>query len=337
MNKSEFLSGLEDRLRGFPQEEIKKTTDYYSEMIDDAVENGESEQDVTARLGSMDNIAEKIINELPLSKIVKADVKERKISAAVNGGFTTESAQMQSQTVTEDISKINVSASRDDIRVVSADTDNIKVRYSTSKTRQYNITADNDILSVKYVPVDSLDIKCYDYIQINNRDDDGIVIEIPKNRQYDISLNTASGDIEVYDANGTVYARTANGDIEIANGEFTAVKCSNEYGDIELSSVTADSIKLEVNKGDIDIEDTDGNITAYCNYGDINIENITGDNIELSSDFGDIEGTIRGSATDYSIMSQTRAGSSNLSDSSGGSKTLKVETDRGDVEIDFLS
>ncbi|MCD8181470.1 MAG: hypothetical protein LUF26_08340 [Firmicutes bacterium] len=41
MNKSEFLSGLEDRLRGLPYEEIKKTTDYYSEMIDDAVENGE--------------------------------------------------------------------------------------------------------------------------------------------------------------------------------------------------------------------------------------------------------------------------------------------------------
>ncbi|MCD8357588.1 MAG: DUF1700 domain-containing protein [Oscillospiraceae bacterium] len=82
MNKSGFLSGLENRLKGLPQEEIKKTTDYYSEMIDDAVENGETEQDVTARLGSVDEVADKIINEMPLGKIVKANVRERNISAA---------------------------------------------------------------------------------------------------------------------------------------------------------------------------------------------------------------------------------------------------------------
>lgn len=51
-------------------------------MIDDAVENGETEQDVTARLGSVDEVADKIINEMPLGKIVKANVRERNISAA---------------------------------------------------------------------------------------------------------------------------------------------------------------------------------------------------------------------------------------------------------------
>lgn len=80
MNKNDFLNRLAAALAGLPQEEIKKTIDYYSEIIDDAVEEGESEQTVIARIGSIDEIAEKIINETPLSKFVKEDVKKHNIS-----------------------------------------------------------------------------------------------------------------------------------------------------------------------------------------------------------------------------------------------------------------
>lgn len=80
MNKNDFLNRLAAALAGLPQEEIKKTIDYYSEIIDDAVEEGESEQTVIARIGSIDEISEKIINETPLSKFVKEDVKKHNIS-----------------------------------------------------------------------------------------------------------------------------------------------------------------------------------------------------------------------------------------------------------------
>ncbi|MCD8357587.1 MAG: DUF4097 domain-containing protein [Oscillospiraceae bacterium] len=255
--------------------------------------------------------------------------------AAVNGGLLPEQTQMQSQTITEDISKINVSASWDDIRVVSADTDQITVKYSTAKMRQYNITADGEILSMEYIPTENFDIEWYDYIGFSDRGD--VLIEVPQNRQYDISLHTTSGDIEIYDAKGAVYADTTSGDIEIADCVFTAAECSSQHGDIALSDVVADSITLAVDKGDIKLRNTDGNLTAACDYGDIDIENISGDSLTLSNDYGDIEGTIRGAAEDYTILSQTRKGSNNLRDRSGGDKTLTVETNSGDVKISFLS
>lgn len=83
MTKNEFLNKLTESLSGLPQEEIKKSIDYYSEIIDDAVEDGEGEAAVIERLGSINDIAEKIINETPLRKFVKEDVKNYNISLSV--------------------------------------------------------------------------------------------------------------------------------------------------------------------------------------------------------------------------------------------------------------
>lgn len=79
MNKDEFLAELKNALAGLPDRE--KTIDYYCEMIDDAIEAGEEESLVIARMGTVQDIAEKAINETPISRFVKADVKSRGIGA----------------------------------------------------------------------------------------------------------------------------------------------------------------------------------------------------------------------------------------------------------------
>lgn len=82
MNKTDFLNDLSTALSGLPQTEIQKSLDYYSEIIDDASEDGEDEQAVIERLGSVNIIAEKIINETPLTTLVKENIRNRHISAA---------------------------------------------------------------------------------------------------------------------------------------------------------------------------------------------------------------------------------------------------------------
>lgn len=82
MNKEEFINSLRATLSGLPTEEIEKSVDFYSEIIDDAVENGESEQEVITRLGNIEEIARKIINETPLSRVVKEKVKKKSLSTS---------------------------------------------------------------------------------------------------------------------------------------------------------------------------------------------------------------------------------------------------------------
>lgn len=75
MNKEQFLSTLRERISGLPQEEIKKSLDYYSEMIDDRIEDGMTEEQAVAEIGSVEDAVSQILSEQSLGKLVRAKVK----------------------------------------------------------------------------------------------------------------------------------------------------------------------------------------------------------------------------------------------------------------------
>ena len=80
MDKYDFLLALEARLAGLPEADRQASLDFYSEMLDDLVEGGMTEAEAVASLGSPDAIAEEILLEMPLPKLVKAKMKKRRLS-----------------------------------------------------------------------------------------------------------------------------------------------------------------------------------------------------------------------------------------------------------------
>ncbi len=74
MNKQQFLMAIKDRLNGLPQSEIQKYLDYYSEMIDDRMEEGLSEESAVSSMESVEDIASQILLDTPLPQLVKAKV-----------------------------------------------------------------------------------------------------------------------------------------------------------------------------------------------------------------------------------------------------------------------
>ncbi len=75
MNKERFLLELASALEGLPEDDVEKSLEYYSEMIDDHIEDGLSEEEAVADLGSIDEIRAQIIKDTPLAKIVRKRVK----------------------------------------------------------------------------------------------------------------------------------------------------------------------------------------------------------------------------------------------------------------------
>ena len=61
MNRKEFLRSLSRSLRGLSRAERAQSLDYYGKMIQDRVEEGLSEEEAVARLGSADEIARQIL------------------------------------------------------------------------------------------------------------------------------------------------------------------------------------------------------------------------------------------------------------------------------------
>lgn len=82
MNKNEFLSELESGLAGLPREDVEERIAFYGEMIDDRIEEGESEEEAVAGIGAVSDVVSQIVSETPLNKIVKEKMAKRRAPKA---------------------------------------------------------------------------------------------------------------------------------------------------------------------------------------------------------------------------------------------------------------
>ena len=78
MNKREFLDKLSKKLVGLPENDIEERISFYSEMIDDQMEEGLSEDEAILAVGPVDEIVAQILSDIPLSKIAKEKIKSKR-------------------------------------------------------------------------------------------------------------------------------------------------------------------------------------------------------------------------------------------------------------------
>lgn len=78
MNRDEFLKALKDELKGLPESEVTQSLEFYSEMIDDRMEDGATEEDAVLSLGNVESIAREILLNLPLKTLVNSKMKTEK-------------------------------------------------------------------------------------------------------------------------------------------------------------------------------------------------------------------------------------------------------------------
>ena len=75
MDKQEVLTELREGLNGLPQEDIEERLSFYAEMIDDRMEEGLTEQEAVAAIGSVAEVVAQIVGDTPLTKIVREKIK----------------------------------------------------------------------------------------------------------------------------------------------------------------------------------------------------------------------------------------------------------------------
>ena len=78
MNKQEFINKLREKLSNLPQNDVEEHISFYSEMIEDRIEDGFSEDDAIKDLGSVDEVASQIIDRIPITHIVKEKIKPKR-------------------------------------------------------------------------------------------------------------------------------------------------------------------------------------------------------------------------------------------------------------------
>ena len=78
MNKKEFLECLSRGLSALPKEETEERLNFYSEMIDDRMEEGLSEEEAVAAVGSAADIAAQIVKESSLENTDNEDFEQKR-------------------------------------------------------------------------------------------------------------------------------------------------------------------------------------------------------------------------------------------------------------------
>lgn len=79
MRKQEFLDKLKASLWAMPEADKQRSLDYYTEMIDDRMEDGLSEEEAVAAVGDLDEIVRQILTESPRPPAtIKKEQKQQK-------------------------------------------------------------------------------------------------------------------------------------------------------------------------------------------------------------------------------------------------------------------
>ena len=257
-------------------------------------------------------------------------------------------------------SNIDITTSAADLTIVEGDS--YKVKYKLYENVEPTIGVENDTLKIS-VKDDRGTV-----LNILTTDDNSPKIEItvPKGTKlFDVSINTDAGDLNIDGFTiATLNIESDAGDFNLKNLTSTSIKIKADAGDLDLADttterfeiesnagdinvtgLTADTVKMDFDAGDIKVLDSEiKNYKAELSAGDMDLKNIKGDNFEIDADYGDVEVEIIGEEADYNIDIDVSAGDAEINNkdvknsysaSANTDKSLKINTDAGDVEVSF--
>ena len=78
MSKQEFLAQLRKGLSGLSQDDVEERLTFYSEMIEDQMEDGLAEEDAVSAVGTVDKIIAQAVADIPFMKVAKERIKSKR-------------------------------------------------------------------------------------------------------------------------------------------------------------------------------------------------------------------------------------------------------------------
>ena len=339
MNKTDFLEKLKKGLAPISGNERQSVLDYYDEMISDRIENGKTEEEAVAELGSPESVVENILAEFAVSgekNMKKYEKTERKVG--IDGKR-----------------KLKVKCEIEKINVTATDGNEIAFTYYEGEKLQHDLT-DKDgevVLETRN--------KTWFFRNRFGLDNDMVTIDVAVPRAFsgDLILEAATGAINVRDllkvkelrakvSTGSVRAENLKAEkvfFETSTGSVT-VSGVEILGDAEIKattgSVKAENIKaggrLEINvtTGSLKCDAEAGKLALKATTGDVKFSVKNADEIYVKCTMGSVKGTVSGAESEYDIHSSATMGKSNLSERTGTTgKKLTVITTTGSINVNF--
>ncbi len=313
MNKQAFLDKLERLAAALPDVDREKLVEYYSEMIDDRVEEGIPEEEAVSMLGDPSDLAREL------------------------GGGATQQAVPKSGTACESVPALNGLR----IRVANADVGLLREALENGAAAQLRFSdperftwrVDGDVMEIIEREPEGARFSLRRVVELLTSPSPRFTVALAGDLAGALEYTSAGGDFEAKGVGfGTARLHSASGNIELkALSCNAALEIDAKSGDVRLDVVSAGEARVKTASGDITATDltTAGELRLEAASGDIELRNARGDSLSLSTHSGDIE------------VDRGTAGAANIHSASGDVRleeletdpTLAVETASGDIDL----
>jgi hypothetical protein len=352
MKKNEFLNLLKDSISNLPYSEVEKIISFYTEAIEDRMEDGLNEEKAVEGLGSLDDIIKSIRNDSTDFKNNESNNKYENEKGKVFSKFDRKINKYTNKNQNIIVEDRNIP-----VYIEKSQDDFIHFEYFENENESYEITDNGTIRFTKLTKY-----KWYEIIFNFNIQSVYLKIFIPDSYSGYLDVRTRNGKITLFDisakemrlvsSNGSVniekcnvandlIASTSNASINIEGVNVVGrgnLKTSN--GKIDVFSINAVELIAQTSNSSINVEKLEimNTLTLVTSNGKIRFQEINvKSDIRMETSNSSIIGKINSSIKEYKIRSTTSNGSNNLPQSLDlGIKKLDISTSNGSINVEFL-
>lgn len=277
MRKEEFLTALRAGLTGLLPEGVEKLVEFCSEMIDDRMEDGLTEEEAVAAAGSLDELIQQAKTEL--LPVKTANFTEKSTFGDTLRTYTAESS------ICGIIANCDYTA---DFKLLPSENGTCRVECMESEKICYSVTTENNVLHIECADRRTL-FSRYKFSKAQRHAT--VRVYLPQGTYKSLEVETTSGDIAIpagY-AFDTASLQSTSGDIACC-AECGALSAQAASGDITLKDTSCGTLALGTASGAVTLlnikNESGGSIETAS--GKAQITNYKGDALEIGTASGKV-------------------------------------------------
>lgn len=281
-----YLKNLEaelNKLRIRPND-IKEIMDDFKEMLEEAQNDGVSDDDLESKFGNPNKLASELYQDSLESKIGE-NVESVVLDDVLNGYEL-----LKSFSVVNGLNEVLIKLVSEDIIYFPSDQETIEVFVKNLKNENdYTIEMRNEAFVLERKPLKSL-------VLFGITKSPSFAIRVPNNLLVKLfNTKVVSGNVTCNQVNAKeLEISTTSGDLQLSNIKVDSqLKLTSVSADMKCTGITAEKLVVSQVSGDCEFETT--NIVRELSFntvsGNVTLTDVTGEHIEYRAVSGDLSGT----------------------------------------------
>lgn len=235
-------------------------------------------------------------------------------------GFTSKAELVYDKNIEENIDNINIYSDSLNYKIIKSERNIANVKVYDDEENKVTVKVEDNSLKIT-----SDNRKVCFFCSFKKRE---VIISLPE-KEYDLYMETKSGDIKSSLDLNNVTIKSTSGDIKLDNTNDVNIKVTS--GDINISRV--DNLIIDSTSGDININKINKYVDINTTSGDINISDLTlEEDSKIKVTSGDIN--INQSSNNIYFNAKTTSGSVRINNNDRFANIeLMINTISGDIRV----